>query len=175
MAPRPEHLHAAFLANETGSARIAVITWDASLHGWGMVLRWWDCKDGSVIVGTLPESEHMAHQVWRETMAGVLALEAAARVVDLTGATIILRNDAVGALTALRKGCSSSTFLQQCAMQSGQLQRRLRCTTLHLHAPGRVLIDEGVDDLSRSAALDLSAAHGSANGLSASPQPAGGP
>ena len=153
--PVPSTLHAAFLANETGSARIAVITWDASLHGWGMVLRWWDCKDGSVIVGTLPESEHMAHQVRRETMAGVLALEAAARVVDLTGATVILRNDAVGALTALRKGCSSSTFLQQCAMQSGQLQRRLRCTTLHLHAPGRVLIDEGVDDLSRSAALEV--------------------
>ena len=112
----PSTLHAAFLANETGSARIAVITWDASLHGWGMVLRWWDCKHGSVIVGTLPESEHMAHQVRRETLAGVLALEAAARTVNLTGATIILRNDAVGALTALRKGCSSSSFLQQCAM-----------------------------------------------------------
>ena len=54
----------------------------------------------------------MAHQVLRETMAGVLAPEATARVVDLTGATIILRNDAVGALTALRKGCSSSTFLR---------------------------------------------------------------
>ncbi len=29
----PSTLHAAFLAGETGSARIVVITWDASLHG----------------------------------------------------------------------------------------------------------------------------------------------
>jgi hypothetical protein len=35
----PSTLHTAFLAGETGSAHIAVITWDASLHGWGMVLR----------------------------------------------------------------------------------------------------------------------------------------
>jgi hypothetical protein len=38
----PSTLHAAFLAGETGSAHIAVITWDASLHGCGMALRWWD-------------------------------------------------------------------------------------------------------------------------------------
>jgi hypothetical protein len=29
----PSTLHAAFLAGETGSAHIVVITWDASLHG----------------------------------------------------------------------------------------------------------------------------------------------
>jgi hypothetical protein len=34
-------LHAAFLAGETGPARIVVIAWDASLHGWGMSLRRW--------------------------------------------------------------------------------------------------------------------------------------
>ena len=45
--------------------------------------------------------------------------------------------------------------VQQCAMQSCQLQRRLRCTTLHLHSPGRVLTDEGVDNLSRSAAIEV--------------------
>ncbi len=32
-------LYAAFLAGETGSARVVTITWDSSLHGWGMVFR----------------------------------------------------------------------------------------------------------------------------------------
>ncbi len=71
----PSTLHAAFLAGETGSAHIAVITWDASQHGWGMVLRWWTNQEGKVIIGTLPDSDDMRHQVLRETFAGVLALE----------------------------------------------------------------------------------------------------
>jgi hypothetical protein len=36
-----------------------------------------------------------------------------------------------------------------------RLQRHLRCDTLYLHAPGRVLVEEGVDDLSRTGALDI--------------------
>jgi hypothetical protein len=153
--PVASSLHAAFLAGETGSARIVVITWDASLHGWGMVLRWWDNKDGKVIVGSLPDSEDMQHQVRREALAGVLSLESAARELDLSEAVVILRNDAVGALAALRKGSFSSTFLQQCALRSSRLQRDLRCSTLFLHAPGRVLVDEGVDDHSRAGALEV--------------------
>ena len=151
----PSTLYTAFLANETGPAHVAVITWDASLHGWGMVLRWWDNKNGEVVVGTLPDTADMLHQVRRETLAGVLAVEAAARIIDLSCATVILRNDAVGALTALRKGSFASTFLQQCAIRFAHLQRRIRCNTLFLHAPGRVLVDEGVDDLSRMGALDI--------------------
>ena len=75
----PSTLHAAFLANETGAAHVVIITWDASLHGWGMVLRWWDNKECLVIIGTLPDTEDMQHQVRREAYAGVLSLEAAAR------------------------------------------------------------------------------------------------
>ena len=151
----PSTLHAAFLAGETGLARIVVITWDASLHGWGMSLRWWANRDGKVIIGSLPDTEDMRHQVRRETFAGELALEAAASEVDLTDAWVILRNDAVGALTALRKGSFSSTFLQQCAMRSCRLQHRVRCNTLFLHAPGRTLVEEGIDDLSRAGALEI--------------------
>jgi hypothetical protein len=151
----PSTLHAAFLAGETGLAHIVVITWDASLLGWGMVLRWWANREGKVIVGTLPDSDDMRHQVRRETLAGVLAQEAAALEIDLSEATVILRNDAVGALTALRKGSFSSTFLQQCALRSCRLQRRVGFNTLHLHAPGRVLVAEGVDDLSRSGASEV--------------------
>ncbi len=48
-----------------------------------MVLRWWDNRVGKVIIGTLPDSEDMRHQVRRETLAGTLALEAAALEADL--------------------------------------------------------------------------------------------
>ena len=153
--PVPSTLHAAFLAGETGAAHVVIITWDASLHGWGMVLRWWANVAGKVIIGTLPDSEDMRHQVRREALAGVLALEAAALEVDLSDAIVILRNDAVGALSAFKKGSFSSTFLQQCAMRSCVTQRRVRCQLLTLHAPGRVLVDEGVDDHSRAGALEV--------------------
>jgi hypothetical protein len=145
-------LYAAFMAGETGDSRVAVLTWDASVHGWGLVLRWWANRAGKVIVGTLPPSADMLHQVRRETLSGVLSLEAAALEVDLSGAVVILRNDAIGALTALRKGSFASVFLQQCAMRACRLERRIGCETLHLHAPGTTLIEEGVDDLSRDAA-----------------------
>jgi hypothetical protein len=71
----PSTLHAAFLAGETGSARIAVITWDSSLHGRGAVLRWWDNRTGTVIIVTLPDSDDMQHQVRREALGGILALD----------------------------------------------------------------------------------------------------
>jgi hypothetical protein len=98
----PSRLYAAFLAGETGSTWITTITWDASFHGWGMVLRWWDNREGKVIGGTLPNSDDMRNQVRRETLAGVLSIEAASR-----------HDDAVGALSALRIGSVASTFLQQ--------------------------------------------------------------
>ena len=109
-----------------------------------MSLRWWANRAGKVIVGSLPDTEDMSHQVRRETLAGTLTLEAAALEVDLADAWVIMRNDAVGALTALRKGCFSSTFLQQCAMRSCCLQHRVGCNTLYLHAPGRTFVEEGI-------------------------------
>ena len=152
----PSTLYAAFLAGETGRAPVVVITWDASHFGWGMVLLWCDNLEGKVVVGSLPDTPDMLHQVRRETLAGCLAFEAAENILDLRDATIILRNDAVGALTAFRKGGFSSTFLQQCSMRMCHRQRPLRCSPLYLHAPGRVLIDEGVDDASRSLAQEVS-------------------
>ena len=104
-----------------------------------------------------PDSDDM-HQVRREALAGVLALKAAALAIDLSNAVVILRNDAVGALLSeFRKGTGSfsSTFLQHCAMRSCMTQRRERCQTLLLHAPGRVLVDEGVDEDSRDGALEV--------------------
>jgi hypothetical protein len=145
-------LYAAFLAGESGSARVVTITWDASLHGWGMVLRWWETQ---VIFGSLPDNEDMRNQVWRETPVRTLALEAAALEIDLSDTVVVLRNDAAGALTALQKGSFASLFLKQCAMRAWRLQRSIGFNTLYLHAPGHFLVDEGVDDYSRSGALDV--------------------
>ncbi len=55
----------------------------------------------------------MKYQPRRETLGGVLAFEAASSEIDLADTWVIMRNDCVTALSALRKGCSSSTFLQQ--------------------------------------------------------------
>ena len=151
----PSTLYAAFLAGETGPARIVVITWDASVHGWGMVLRWWDNRDGKIVVGSLPDSPDMQHQIRREMRAGCLAFEAAERLLDLREATVIFRNDALVALSAMRKGSFSSTFLQSWAMWLARRQHAVRCFPLHLNAPGRLLVDEGVDDASRSLAAEV--------------------
>jgi hypothetical protein len=121
-----------------------------------MVLRWWANRDGKVIIGTLPDSDDTRHQVRREALAGVLAFEAAALELDLSDAVVILRNDAAGALSPFKKGSFSSTFLQQCAMRSCIAHWQARCQVLTLHAPGRVLVEEGVDDHSRAGALDVS-------------------
>ena len=40
-------------------------------------------------------------------------------------------------------------------MRFARLQHAARCNTLYLHAPGTVLIEEGVDDLSRETAADV--------------------
>ncbi len=41
-----------------------------------------------VIVGPLPDSADMLHQVRREALGGVLCFEAACRAVDLEGANV---------------------------------------------------------------------------------------
>ena len=69
-----------------------------------MVLRWWDNLDGKVVVGTLPDTPDMQHQVWRETLAGCLAFEATEGHLDLREAIVIFLFDAVGALSAFCNG-----------------------------------------------------------------------
>ena len=120
-----------------------------------MVLRWKGNLEGKVVVGTLPDTPDMLIQVRREALGGCLAFEAAERLLDLRDATVIFRNDATGALSAFRKGSFPSKFLQQCSMRLCRRQRPYRCSPLYLHAPGRVLIDEGVDDASRSMAEEV--------------------
>jgi hypothetical protein len=61
-----------------------------------MPIRWWANLEGKVIVGSLPDTEDMSHQVRRETLAGTLALEAAALEVDLADAWVIMRGGRLG-------------------------------------------------------------------------------
>jgi hypothetical protein len=153
--PIPSSLYTAFLAGDIALARVVVVSWVSSVRGWGALVPSAAHPDGKVIVGSLPDSEDMQHQVRRETLGGVLAFEAASRELDLSETWVIMRNDCVTALSALRKGCSSSTFLQQCAMRFALLQRDAWCHSLFLHAPGSQLVAEGPDDLSRTTAPDV--------------------
>jgi hypothetical protein len=40
-------------------------------------------------------------------------------------------------------------------MRACRLERAIGCHTLHLHAPGQTLVDEGIDALSRDTALEV--------------------
>ena len=54
--PIPSSLHAAFLVGNTSDSRVVLITWDSSIHGLGVVIRWWANPEGKVVVGTLPHA-----------------------------------------------------------------------------------------------------------------------
>ena len=97
----------------------------------------------------------MQHQVRREAEADPLAFDAASRLLNLRSSTCIIRNDARGALSSLRKGNYKSTHLQSCAMRLSKLAAALNCDLLFLHAPGRDLVEEGIDRLSRETAMSL--------------------
>lgn len=151
----PSSLYGRFLRRELAGMRLAVIIWDSSVHGWGAIIRWWDNFEGVLVVGTFGPDDDLSAQVHREARGGCLALEAAATTLDLHGAVVILRNDAVGALAALRKG-SSAPALEASSARLNLLCAELRVEPLFLHAPGKVLVDEGVDDASRSLAVSIS-------------------
>ena len=119
------------------------------------LVRWWSNIEGVVIVGHLPSSEDMQHQVRREAEAAPLAFDAASRLLNFRSSTCIIRNDARGALSSLRKGNYKSTHLQSCAMRLSKLAAALNCDLLFLHAPGRDLVEEGIDRLSRETAMSL--------------------
>jgi hypothetical protein len=153
----PSSLYGRFLKRDLSGLRVVVIIWDSSAYGWGAYLRWWDNFEGKRIVGTFGSSAQSDIQVHREAQGGHLALDAASKELDLSEAIVIFRNDAVGALSALRKGSFSSSSLQECATRFNQLSAHLRLAeTLFLHAPGKDLVAEGIDDASRRLAQGVS-------------------
>ena len=130
----PSSLYKAFLQQRPLGRLVIVPTYDASLHGWGTIIRsnsgLIQPKEGGpprqasldmVIVGTYPPGWDISDQVFREAAAGCLAAEAAiaaakARGFQTRGCIILARNDAASALAALRKG-SPSPVLQEHAMR----------------------------------------------------------
>ena len=169
----PSSLYGAFLAGEERDARILVITFDASVHGWAAVLRTAPHEPGIEVVGgfrtavdllgsafispaALPDCP--AAQVYREALAGWLATQAASQLFSLADHTVLIRSDCVGAISALRKGSYRSPALQNIALLHNHMFMDVGAAPpLYLHVPGVVMKAEGVDDLSRSAARALRA------------------
>ncbi len=167
----PSSLYWAFLAGEERDARILVITFDASVHCWAAVLRTSPHEAGVEVVGgfrtavdllssdfispaALPDC--LAVQVYRETLAGWLATQAASKLFSLANHTVLIRSDCVGAIAALLKGSYRSPALQNIVLLHNRMFMDVGAAPplyLHvLHVPGVVMKAEGVDDLSRSAA-----------------------
>ena len=90
--------------------------------------------------------------MYREALAGYLALHAASQHFALSLFLILIRNDCMGALAALRKGSFRSPALQDVALKFASLciQLDISPPPAFLFAPGEVLKAEGVDELSRA-------------------------
>jgi hypothetical protein len=127
----PSSLYGAFLAGEERDSRTLVITFDASVHGWGAVLRPSPNEPGIEVVGgfrqavqalgvafinpsALPDCP--AAQVYRATLAGYLVTEAESKLFPLADFTVLIRSDCLGAIAALRKGSFRSPAMQNIAL-----------------------------------------------------------
>jgi hypothetical protein len=104
--PVASSAYASFLLGELGPEFFS-LTWDASRHGWAALLRWWAEGPGGrslrerLLIGSWPDGEDVSEQPYRECLAAPLALEAAARVLDLRSRIGLLCNDAEAAIAAL--------------------------------------------------------------------------
>ena len=101
-----------------GARAIVVSPWRFSPRtGTSCSVPWWSqtLKGASAYTANRPHSALIMpsawHQVSSEPLAVVLSLEASSLEVDFTGAVVILCNDALSALAALRKG---SSFPRSC-------------------------------------------------------------
>ena len=164
--------YGAFLAGDLSGCKPLVITYDASIFGWGAIARTSASDPGFVVVGGFREAAGLdllgaaylepaaigndpAAQVYRETLAGFLAVRAVSQRFALREHIVLVRGDCVGALTALRKGSFRSPALQNVALLFNEMFMRLTPhPPLFLHAPGEIMKAEGVDDLSRAVAAD---------------------
>jgi hypothetical protein len=169
----PSSLYGAFLAGEAKEARILVITFDASVDGWGAVIRSSPDERGTEMVdgyrlaapilgrafvdpAAIPACP--ASQVYRETLAGFLATRAASQLHALADRTILIRSDCTGAISAIRKGSFRSPALQDVALLHNRLFMDVGASPPHyLHAPGTVMKAEGVDYLSWAVARSIRA------------------
>ena len=176
----PSSFHGAFLRRALGPIKALVVSYDASVHGWGAVARTSPDEPGRVFVGGYRQALELlgeaflepaslgdtpAAQIYRETLAGWLALLAVSQEYALGRYTVLVRGDCLGALAALRKGSFRSPLMQDIALAFNTLFMRVAGKPpLLLHAPGAALVAERVDSLSREVAASRLLTS-SANGL----------
>lgn len=146
----PSSLYAAFLRGDALGIRLRVIDFDASQIGWGFGIR--SPEDATIKIhpNSWPRGTDSSVQVHNEGAAAPLALAAAELMVSMQDSVVIFRNDSLVALSALRKGCTSSPALQSSAMSLSRSCARLNADPLFLHVPGSSLVAEGIDDASRA-------------------------
>jgi hypothetical protein len=148
----PSSLYGVFLAGDAKVSRILVITFDASVDGWGAAVRSSQEERGTEIIGeyrlaapilgrafvdpaALPACP--ASQVYREMLAGFLATRAASQLHALADSTVLIRSDCTGAISALWVGSFRSTALQNVALLHNRFFMDVGASSLHyLHAPG---------------------------------------
>ena len=164
----PSSFYGAFLEGRLGAISALVISYDASVHGWGAVIRTSPEEPGLIVTGGYRLARELledafidpaalgddpAAQVYREALGGLLAAQAASQNFVLSRHTVLLRGDCSGALAAFRKGSFRSPTLQDIALLFNEVFMRARATPpLLLHVAGSTLVAEGIDGLSRDEA-----------------------
>ena len=100
-----------------------------------------------------------AAQIYREALAGPLAVRAASQQFPIGNFTVLIRGDCAGALDPLLKSSFRLPTLQDMMLQFNELFMRLTPhPSILQHAPGAVMKAEGLDDLSLSDTADRRAA-----------------
>ena len=128
----PSSLYHAFTEGRLRDLRVLVISYDASVFGWGAIIRVAADTEGYAVAGGFREAHSLlgadfllpldgvsspAAQVHREGLACLLAARTASQLFPLSQFTVLIRGDCVGALRAMRKGSFRSPTLQDMAMR----------------------------------------------------------
>ena len=150
--PVPSSVYGALCKGDPVLTPTFGVSGDASASGWSLGLQTPDHRGMRIFPQTWPVGAPCDVQTHREALGLCLALEMAALLVDLTDATVVIRNDCSAALSALRKGSTDSPFLQACAMRMTRLAAASNIDLLFLHVPGATLVQEGLDSASRTLA-----------------------
>ena len=147
---------------------LRVVTFDAAIPGVGVALRdrpgvvkWVRGRryEGLSTVLTFPrelgEMGELEHQAWREAWGSVLSVELALQDETVRNCVLLLIDDCVPVLAAIMKGSAHSPRLQAAteAIHRACIPRGV--VVRALHASGKQLIEEKVDDGSRRHAQAL--------------------
>jgi len=142
--------------------RLVVVTYDAAIYGIGVSVRteprqlWRTAgKSYGRLSSVVTFDQEYEHQVHREGWACPIALETAIELTPPGPAVVLLRNDCAPALAGLQKGSYQSPMLQGASVDVHKQCIQAGWTPMFLHVSGERLIEEGVDDGSRTEARRL--------------------